>query len=242
MLGLAINITEQKQAEEQIIEYQKRLKTLATELTITEEKQRKQIAADLHDHVGQLLASTKMQVETLNEEMDKTDILLKTKNVSQGILQAIKATRSAIFDLSPPQLNELGLFAATSDWLEEQIEMKYGIRTQLTGDDEIFPLEDNVRLLLFRSIREILINVVKHAKATEVKVDIKRNNDFLTTTIKDNGIGFNYSPELWRMKSHGFGLFSIQERMGDLGGSMYINSTKEKGTEIKLIIPLKENL
>jgi PAS domain S-box-containing protein len=142
VLIMARDISERKITENKIIKYQERLKALASELIITEERQRKQIATDLHDNVGQLLASSRLQMAAINEGMEKEVILLKIESVSQGMLQAIQSIRNAIFDLSPPQLNEIGLFAATSDWLEDQIELKHGIKTTIRGEDRFYPLTE----------------------------------------------------------------------------------------------------
>jgi len=237
---IARDITDRKRAEKKILAYQQRLKDLATELTLSEEKQRRQIATDLHDHVGQLLASSRIQLSLFNDSMDKKEILDKTKNISQSILQAIQATRHVIFDLSPPQLKEIGLVAALADWSEEEIENKYGINIKLTGDERILPMNDNLPVLLFRIIRELLINIVKHAEATHVNLDIRKINDTLKISVKDNGIGFNYDPEILRLKHTGFGLFSILEKMEDLGGSVQIDSSPGKGTVIDLMLPLTD--
>ena len=232
------DISKRKKTETKILKYQERLKALASELIITEEKQRKQIATDLHDHVGQLLASSRLQMAAINNRMDKDDILLKIGSISQGMLQAIQSIRNAIFNLSPPQLNEIGLFAATSDWLEDQIELKHGIKSEIKGEDRIYLMDENTRFLIFRSIRELLINVVKHAKAEHIYVTIKEINKNLYVIVEDDGSGFNYHPELYRFKSNSLGLFSINERVTDIGGSMEIISTLGEGTLIKLIIPL----
>ena len=238
ILIMTRDISKRKKTETKILKYQERLKALASELIITEEKQRKQIATDLHDHVGQLLASSRLQMAAINNRMDKDDILLKIGSISQGMLQAIQSIRNAIFNLSPPQLNEIGLFAATSDWLEDQIELKHGIKSEIKGEDRIYLMDENTRFLIFRSIRELLINVVKHAKAEHIYVTIKEINKNLYVIVEDDGTGFNYHPELYRFKSNSLGLFSINERVTDIGGSMEIISTLGEGTLIKLIIPL----
>ena len=232
------DITVRKKVEEQILNYQQRLKDLAAELTISEERQHKLIAGNLHDNVGQLLASSRIQLAALNDDLSKTEILSKINNISKGLLQAIQSTRDVIFDLSPPQLNEIGLFAATADWMEEQIEMKHGLKTSITGDDRVFSIDDNIRFLIFRSIRELLINVVKHAKASRVNVDITETGKDLEITVQDNGAGFHYNPAMLRLKSYGFGLFSIQERVANNGGYMSIETSPGEGTLIKLIVPL----
>jgi signal transduction histidine kinase len=232
------DITRRKKTEEQILNYQQRLKDLAEQLTLSEEKQHKLIATNLHDHVGQLLASSRLQLAALHENMSKTEILSKTGQISQGLLQAIQATREVIFDLSPPQLNEIGLFAATADWMEEEVETKHGIKARITGDDRVYIIDDNMRLLLFRSIRELLMNVVKHARASRVDVNIRETAKDLEITVRDDGKGFRYSPEILRLNSSGFGLFSIQERVANFGGYMGIESSPGKGTAINLYIPL----
>ena len=171
------DVTERKKTEEQILNYQSKLKDQAAQLMHSEDKQHKQLAANLHDHVGQLLASSRLQLAALHKHMTSEEILSKTRAISEGLLQAIQATREVIFDLSPPQLNEIGLFAAVADWLDEQIEAKYGIRTRIVGPDQIYPMDPHLRYLLFRSIRELLHNVVKHAKATRVEVGLQSERD-----------------------------------------------------------------
>ena len=228
------------QKEQEILNYQQRLKALSTELTISEEKQRRAIATDLHDHVGQMLASSRLQIATLSDKMTKQEILEKLTNISHGLLQGIQATRNAIFELSPPQLNEIGLVAAVSDWMDEELETKHNINVNLTADNKVFLIDEDIRILTFRCVRELLMNVVKHAKASQVDLDIKESTGSLFISVNDNGIGFNYSPAYLRAKGSGFGLFSIQERIEDIGGSMEINSEKGKGTSVKLIVPLKD--
>ncbi len=240
ILIMARDISERKIIEKEIFKYQARLKALASELIITEEKQRKQIATDLHDHVGQLLASSRLQMAAINDDMEKEVILMKIKNISLGMLQAIQSIRNAIFNLSPPQLIEIGLFAATADWLEDQIELKHGIKTFIRGEDRFFQLAENTRFLIFRSIRELLINSVKHAKAENIIVTIKEIDAKMHVTIEDDGVGFDYDSKYFKYKKKSIGLFSINERLTDIGGSMEIDSKIGRGTIIKLIIPIKD--
>ena len=154
------------------------------------------------------------------------------------MLQAIQATREVIFDLSPPQLNEIGLYAATADWMDEEVETKHGIKARLTGDDRVYNLDDNMRVLLFRSIRELLMNVVKHARANCVDVNIQETAKDLEITVRDDGKGFHYNPKMMRLKSSGIGLFSIQERMSDMGGTFEIQSAPVRGSKAILSLPL----
>ena len=239
VLIMARDISERKKTEKEIVKYQERLKALASELIVTEEKQRKQIATDLHDNVGQLLASSRLQMAAINEGMEMEVIMMKIKSISFGLLQAIQSIRNTIFNLSPPQLNEIGLFAATADWLEDQIELKHDIKTIINGEDRFFPLAENTRFLIFRSIRELLINIVKHAKANNIIVTISEVDQNMHIRIADDGIGFDYKPESFRHKRKSLGLFSINERVTDIGGSMKIDTKPGKGTIVELIVPIK---
>ena len=101
-------------------------------------------------------------------------------------------------------------------------------------------IDENTRYLLFRSIRELMHNVVKHAQATKLDVNFCINNGSLEITVRDNGIGFDYNPDQLRLKSDSYGLFSIYERLSDLDGSLVVNSIIGKGSNIKLAIPLKD--
>lgn len=230
--------THRKLLELEALNYQQKLKDLAIELTYAEEKQRKQIATDLHDDVGQLLASSRMQIAAIKRDFDKEKILEKVKDVSSGLLNAIKATRQAIFDLSPPQLNEIGLEAALADWVEEEMENKYEIKTIFNGEDRLYNLSSEIRYLLFRCTRELLLNIVKHASATEVIVVISEKDKILKISVEDNGVGFNNAVDDKSIKTAGFGLFSIQERIQNIGGSVEIQSSKGRGTKIIVYLPI----
>ena len=179
----------------------------------------------------------RMQMARITDLEEDPDLTVRMKSISQGLLNSIQATRAAIFDLSPPQLNEIGLVAATNDWMKEQIEQKHHIKTVISGENEEFKLDENTLLLLFRSIKELMMNAVKHAKASQLTMIFKRKGNTVEMTIEDNGIGFNYSEDLLRLKSDSYGLFSIQERISDLGGLMVIDSVIDKGTKVKLSVP-----
>jgi signal transduction histidine kinase len=232
-------MTEVKQKQQEILNYQQRLKAMSSELIISEEKQRRAIAADLHDHVGQLLASSRMQIAAIDARMSKEAIFDELNHISAGLLGAIKATRRAIFELSPPQLNEIGLVAALADWMGEEVEVKHGIKAVIMGDDKRFDISNEERYLLFRCVRELMINVIKHAQANKVALRIVEENDLLTIGVEDNGIGMDRTRDLKDPKHSGFGLFSIEERIQNVGGSMDINSKLGSGTKITLFLPIK---
>jgi PAS domain S-box-containing protein len=240
--GITQDITGQKQVELQILQYQKRLKDLATDLTLAEEKARKKVAIDLHDDVGQLLSSSRMQLSTISHEMNQFEFNKKIKNISKDLLLALQATRDVIFDLSPPQLNEIGLYAATHDWMKQQIELKYGIKTSITRNKKKCQLNENAKLLVFRSLRELMINVAKHAEARNLNIDIKKKMEMLEITVQDDGVGFDWKSALSKVEKPGYGLFSVQESISDIGGSWEIDSAPGKGTRITIRVPLNKTI
>ncbi|MFT5699064.1 MAG: PAS domain S-box-containing protein [Desulforhopalus sp.] len=233
-------ISDRKQAEEDILRYQKRLKALASQLTITEEKERRRLATDLHDHVGQSLVFSRIQLAGLKEQTSDEEFIESIDEVSQSLLGIIKDTKDLVFDLSSPLLNEIGLSAATSQWLVEQIGEKYGLETECIDNCKTLSLDNEMKALLFRSIRELLANVIKHAFAKKIRVFFdKKNKDNLMITVQDDGVGFvfNRAPEMV-MSREGFGLFSIKERVEDIGGFLDIESEPGKGSKITMNIPL----
>jgi signal transduction histidine kinase len=155
---------------------------------------------------------------------------------SEAIRQAVGSIRSLVYELSSPSMNEIGISAAISEWLAEQIQKKHGLKTEFIDEYGRVPLDDDVRAMLFRSVRELLTNVVKHAQAKKVTVDIKTTDSSLNIMVQDDGVGLDYEKESAKI-SH-FGLFSIRERMSDLGGSLEIVSEPGKGTKVILSMPL----
>lgn len=236
------DITESKQAEEALQLYQDRLKALTFQLTLSEEQERRRIATDLHDHVGQSLAFARIQLSVArkSESLDKRNSILD--DISESLLQTVQDTRDVIYDLSPPQMNEISLAAAISEWLEEQIEKRHGIKTELIDDGLKKPLSDDMRAILFRNVRELLANVVKHARASKVSVYIEQSEADLKICVQDNGRGGDPLAVSQNGKQQsGFGLFSIQERMKDLGGALAIDSTPGKGYKAILTVALSSN-
>jgi len=233
------DITERKQAEQNILEYQGRLIALASQLTIAEERERRRIAVELHDHVGQSLALARIQLAAARDsssEDERNDIL---NAISQNLLLSIQETRSLVFDLSSPVLKEFGLGAAITNYLKEQVEQRHGLRTVFTEHELKVPLTEDVRAILFRNVRELLNNVVRHANASQVRVRLDQDEEWTTIIIEDDGIGFDPEKISGKVSREGvFGLFSIQERMNDLGGSLKIISEPGKGSRVILLAPL----
>jgi len=236
IINLGYDITERKRAEEKLHQYQQRLKALASELTVAEEKERRRIAADLHDNVQQSLALARIQLATARNSSSGDRLTALLDEISESMRQTVQNTRNLVFDLSSPSMNEIGLAAAISEWLEEQIQKRHGLKTEFIDECGRVRLDADVRAILFRSVRELLTNVVKHAKASQVNVCLKCMGDYLEIVVRDDGVGFDYTAEYSKMGQ--FGLFSIRERISDLGGSFEVESEPGKGCKAVLTAPL----
>jgi PAS domain S-box-containing protein len=227
------NIQDRKSSEEQVLAYQEQLQSLAAELSLGEERERRRIATHLHDHIGQSLAFTRLKLAELSQTQPGL------KPVQDLIEQAIIDTRSLTFELSPPVLYELGLVPAL-EWLTRKIQQEHGIQTRFHDDGEPKPLHENFRVVLFQAVRELLVNVVKHARATHAQVLLRRDGDAVRIIIEDDGVGFEVSNSKIEA-SRSFGLFNVRERVEYLGGKVKIRSESQRGTRVTLIAPLNLN-
>jgi PAS domain S-box-containing protein len=238
-IALFEDITERRQSEDKIRTYQEELQSLASELSLTEERERRRLATVLHDHIAQMLMVAKAKFEGLTESKLSRKLARPVAEVQKLVEESIRHTRSLIFELSPPILYDLG-FEAAVDWLAEHMQQQYGLRVDVEDDGQSKDLDNEVRGLLFRSVQELLFNVLKHAGASRARVCMRRDGDYLRVAIEDNGAGFapdtlSVPPE----KMAGFGLFSIRERLNYFGGRMQIDSIPGQATSVILTIPLK---
>jgi PAS domain S-box-containing protein len=234
------DITERKRAEKKLLGYQEKLQSLASELSLVEERERRAIATDLHDQIGQTLSVIKMRCFELRDNLQESDLLRQVDEIRELVKQTIQDTRTLTFELSPPVLYELGLVAAI-DWLAEQFQLKHNLQCTVETDRRPKPLSQDIEIVLFRSVRELLINIVKHAGANRVRITIRAGRKNLRIRVTDDGIGF--SPEMRATRAYRdrqFGLFNITERIRHLGGRLEIDSQEGKGTMVSLVAPLKQ--
>ncbi|MCF6289702.1 MAG: PAS domain-containing sensor histidine kinase [Desulfobacterales bacterium] len=233
------DITKRRQAEEKLLAYQEQLKDLTSELCLTEERERRSIATDLHDQIGQTLSVIKMKLFEVRERCLDPDLGGPLAEAMELLKQAIREARSLTFELSPPMLYELGLEAAL-EWLGEVFQEQHGINCVVTVDREPKPLDEDLRIVLFRSVRELLANVLKHARTRSVDLSVYRREDRVVVVVVDRGVGFDPNEINDRTIRHrGFGLFNIRERLGRLGGRLSLESGPGRGTRVTLSAPLK---
>ena len=242
ILEMGIDITEQKQAERKILDSQKQLRALTAELLMVEEGERRKIAGELHDSVGQILAFLKIELGDLQHSDLPKKTISTIHHLREQVERAIKQTRTLTFEMSPPELYTLGLGPALEE-LARRFSEERGLNCSVDVSDDKYPLSDQVRILLYRSVRELLINSAKHAGAESVQIVINRTENNIKIVLKDDGIGFDTSvlDRTKTTKASGFGLFSISERLEQMGGKLEINSIKDKGTTITLWAPLEQD-
>ncbi len=190
-----------------------------------------------------LYYETKWQVkgQRLIELGANMSILRDISGSTTGMVACIRDTRSLIFNLSPPFLYEFGLEKAL-EWLIDDMQKEYGLRTRLvcTGAEGIF--DDDVRILLYQSIRELLINVVKHAHAKTATVLLDQNAQMIHITVEDDGKWFVISPDGFKVSNRGgYGIFSIRERFEHLGGTLTVESKLNRGTRINMELSLLQH-
>ncbi|MDD5064258.1 MAG: PAS domain S-box protein [Phycisphaerae bacterium] len=240
-IEVAYDITERKKAEQELLEDQAKLKSLASQLVLAKERERRRLATELHDRISQSLVISKIKLDTLRKSWRSRKFDKVLEDICNSIGQTIQDTRALTFDLGSPVLHELGFETAVSEWLTDRIQKKHDITVEFEDDREPKPLDDDVRILLFRDVRELLTNVVKHASAHKVKVSIRKVGSEIHISIEDDGWGFDTKKAAATAAGEGgFGLFSIRERLGQLGGHLEIESEPGCGTKATLIAPLKQ--
>ena len=236
--GIWRDITEQKLAEEKVMAYQQQLRSLGSELSLSEERLRRRIATNVHDNVGQYLAISKIKLESMVKSASSAKLAKSLGEVSEMIGRIIESTRSLTFELSPPVLYELG-FEAAVEWLVRNTRKQHGLSTEFVNDRRPKPLDEAAMVFLFQAVRELLVNVAKHARADNVTVSTERIGDEVHVSVEDDGVGFDllHARQIGWQNS-GYGLFSIRERLGHIGGHLSIESKPGHGTLATLIVPI----
>lgn len=220
----------------ELLQSQGRLRALASELSLAEQRERKRLANELHDHLQQILVLGKLTIGRFANGVPDCEIVLK--KVDDILSEALTYSRTLVTELSPPVLHNHGLVDGLR-WLGDYMKKHGQTVTVMVPEDCDLKLPEDQVILLFQSARELLINSSKHAGTSEATVRIKQRDDYLQIEVRDKGVGFDIAAAT---PSDGisskFGLFSIQERMRALGGSFNSHSVPGQGTTATLVLPL----
>lgn len=199
--------------------------------TLAEERERRKLAADLHDDAGQLLSLASMKLQALGDadETQRGDQMIELESL---LIEIRSRVSSLSFRLSPPLLHDVNLLAALQ-WLKDDLETTYGLHVTIIKEHEL-ELDENVRVTLYRATRELLLNVVKHAGVKLARVRIARDGGMARITVEDTGVGM---PP--RAKRYGFGLLALRGRVELLGGSLDIRGSEGMGTTVVVSLPFR---
>jgi signal transduction histidine kinase len=225
-------------AEHRLPRLEPTVRSLAAELGRVRDKERQKIADDLHDHVGQNLILAKMKLDSLKGALGAEQVAL-VSGISDLIADTIKDTRSLIHELHPEWLCETSIEQGLR-WFAEQIEARYGLRCTTEVAPVPKRLSKDVQEVLFHAVRELLVNVAKHAGASAATIICGCEKDWIFIRVVDNGRGFEPSTLLSpSQKTGGFGLTIIRARLGLMGGNLYIDSSAGAGTSVMITLPLE---
>ena len=215
---------------------QERLRALATQLSLAEERVRRSLASELHDYLGQMLVVCRLKLTQASQGTNEAREQ-QLRDADRILQDAITYTRSLVAQLTPPVLREFGLIMGLT-WLAEQMKQHHELRVGMTLNVTSVELSEEHAILLFQSVREILMNIVKHADTTEAALTVDLTQQTLVVTVKDTGRGFDLSAERSSPEPH-FGLFSIRERMEAVGGEFVLTSIRGQGTTATLSLAVK---
>ncbi len=221
--------------ERRVAERTVQLRALASDLEAAEERERRQIARDLHDDLGQTLAAARIRLSALCGS-EHEEVRGRANDVGALIDRASSAIRSLASQLAPDVLHELGLVAAL-DWLGEEIARTFGLQVSFLDDGEPKPLGHEVRSIVYRAVRELLINVAKHAGTGHATLDCSRAMEHVVVRVADEGVGFD-AGALETVQPRRLGLINLRERLTLIGGTAEIRSTPGGGTTAVLSAPL----
>lgn len=239
VMSIGEDVTERKRAENTLSRYQEELKRLTSELSLTEERERRRLATDLHDRIGQTLAFAKIRADSLRYHVSPEGEE-PLREVTELLEQTIQDVRSLIFQISPPLLYEVGLEAAL-EWLAESFQKEHGFAVSFHDDGAFKPLGEEAKVTLFQVVRELLINAAKHGRPRQVRLSVQRSEGRIVICVEDDGAGFDVAQELAPPRSRsvtGFGLFSIRQRLEHLGGEIRFDSCVGRGTIATVAFPL----
>jgi PAS domain S-box-containing protein len=227
-----------KERTKELVQSQTLLRQLASELTIAEQRERRRIATDLHDYLAQLLVCARLKVSLSRVRSEDSEVESWLGESDDILQQALTYTRSLVAQLTPMALHEFGLAAALK-WLADQMRQQYQLSVQVDAQAGIaVTLPEDQSVLIFQSIRELLINVAKHARIDQATVRMEPREGRLVIAVIDEGLGSDQAASPAATLSSKFGLFSIGERMRALGGTFEFKSIPGKGTMATLSLPL----
>lgn len=250
--GILLDITERKRASESLqrltetleetVEIRtQQVRALAAELSMVEQHERSQIARTLHDEIQQFLYGVQVQTTMLlndirsRSDIDESKLSVNPEQVDALLQKAIQTTRGLTVDLAPPVLDDDGI-GESLQWLRSHLKHTRDFTVELGGNSIEFDIPDEIRLVLFQAVRELLGNVATHAGVDTARVDLTETSDHVVLKVVDHGCGFDVDAEMDRERA-GYGLRTASERLRLLGALFQIESEHGEGTTCTIRFP-----
>ena len=236
--GVARDVTELTELNTRLLREQDRLKSYARQIVTAEEKARRATAVDLHDGIGQSLVGMAMTLEVASRNASP-DLKLMVDEVRTRLRDVQERTRHMISDLSPPGLYELGLVPALQ-WLVVYVRGHDRLHVELDARVREDAIRLESRVLVFKLVRELLRNVVKHAGVNAARVLVQGDRERLRVEVSAQGRGFEWQMDMFGGTSGGFGLWSIADRVHEVGGTFRVDTLPGEGSRFELEFPLRQ--
>jgi signal transduction histidine kinase len=216
--------------------YQAQLRALAAEISLVEERERRRLANELHEQVGQILAIAQIRLGALSPEVSSDSGQAALQEARDHVEESIRYIRSLTAELSPPVLYEMG-FAAALVWLARRIRDQHGIQVELQQHPIAWPPCDDRQILLYVTVRDLLTYVARQAQPREIKILMQPEGERLHLRVEHDGVGVSDADR----EPPGFALFSIRERLDRIGGTVEVQSPPTGGMVITLRVPLRQD-
>lgn len=238
--GVARDVTELTELAIRLQRDQERLKTYAREIVTAEERARRATAVDLHDGIGQALVGMGMTLQVASEQ-SSPEVRMLLEEARTRLREIQERTRHMISDLSPPGLYDLGLGPALQ-WLAVYVRGHDHLHVDLDTDVQESAIKLETRVLVFKLVRELLRNVVKHAGVQAASVMVRGDGDTLSVDVADEGKGFEWQMDMFGSQAGGFGLWSIADRVQEAGGRFVVSTAPGRGSRFEMLFPLRGRL
>jgi signal transduction histidine kinase len=235
--GVARDVTELVTLNERLREQRERLRSYARQLVGAEERARRATAVDLHDGIGQQLVGLSMTLQAVSGRLPP-ELRLLVSEAQHTVKEVQAIAQRVIADLSPPGLYELGLGAALQ-WLAVYMRTKDNLQVELHVDVDDEAIDIETRVLVFKIIRELLRNVVRHSGVSAASVTATRSAQELRIVVEDQGVGFEWQLSLFEGRGHGFGLWSVADRVRSATGEIFVDTGPGRGCRVTVVFPVE---
>jgi signal transduction histidine kinase len=234
--GLARDVTEMQDLNTRLMREQELLRSYAQRIVSAEDSTRHTTAVELHNGISQELIAMGMTLTVLGKQFTPEQ-LAQADQLRSHLHTVQQRTRDLISDLSPPGLYDLGLMPALK-WLVVYLRSHDKLQVSLEGDVDELSIPTELRVLVFRMVRELLRNVTRHSGADRASVSLRIDQDFLVIAVTDEGRGFEWNPDSLVSPPRGFGLWSIANRVAELGGKLTVDTGPGRGARVVIQVPL----